>query len=170
LAWAWLHIHAARGGTWKQGVHVLRVDWPVYPRRVEHNTVAEGGNRRWAEADQRTSGRRHQRRLTSPPLPSRGARRSTETGKIQRRSRASRRPSQPSQPVCREVRQTPVPLRGLRHCGRRRQERHSISAATPSSISTVTPSPMIASLVGRFMIKTLHEKGPGLLPGRRPQL
>ncbi len=24
----------------------LRVDWPVYPRRAEHNTVAEGGNRR----------------------------------------------------------------------------------------------------------------------------
>ena len=23
-----------------------RVDWPVYPRRAEHNTVAEGGNRR----------------------------------------------------------------------------------------------------------------------------
>ena len=58
----------------------------------------------------------------------------------------------------------------LRHCAHRRQERHSISAATPSIISTVTPSPMIASLVGRFMIKTLHEKGPGLLPGRRPHL
>jgi hypothetical protein len=58
----------------------------------------------------------------------------------------------------------------LRHCVHRRQERHSISAATPSSISTVTASPMIASLVGRFMIKTLHEKGPGLLPGRRPHL
>jgi hypothetical protein len=26
-----------------------RVDWPVYPRRAEHNTVAKGGNRRWAE-------------------------------------------------------------------------------------------------------------------------
>ena len=26
-----------------------RVDWPVYPRHTEHNTVAEGGNRRWAE-------------------------------------------------------------------------------------------------------------------------
>ena len=64
----------------------------------------------------------------------------------------------------------PVPPRGLRHCGRRRQERHSISASTPSRISTVTPSPMIASLVGRFMIKTLHEKGPGLLPGRRTHL
>ena len=48
-AWAWLHIHAALGRTWKQGVQVLRVDWPVYPRRAEHNTVAEGGNRRWAE-------------------------------------------------------------------------------------------------------------------------
>ena len=49
VAWAWLHIHAAPERTWKQGVQVLRVDWPVYPRRAEHNTVAEGGNRRWAE-------------------------------------------------------------------------------------------------------------------------
>ena len=24
-------------------------DWPVYPRRAEHNTIAEGGNRGWAE-------------------------------------------------------------------------------------------------------------------------
>jgi len=24
-------------------VQVLRVDWPVYPRRAEHNTVTEGG-------------------------------------------------------------------------------------------------------------------------------
>ena len=31
------------------GSAALRVDWPVYPRRAEHNTVAEGGNRRWAE-------------------------------------------------------------------------------------------------------------------------
>ena len=31
------------------GSAALRVDWPVYPRRTEHNTVAEGGNRRWAE-------------------------------------------------------------------------------------------------------------------------
>ena len=30
-------------------MQLLRVDWPVYPRRAEHNTVAEGGNRRWAE-------------------------------------------------------------------------------------------------------------------------
>ena len=30
-------------------MQALRVDWPVYPRRAEHNTVAEGGNRRWAE-------------------------------------------------------------------------------------------------------------------------
>ena len=28
------------------GSAALRVDWPVYPRRAEHNTVAEGGNRR----------------------------------------------------------------------------------------------------------------------------
>ena len=27
------------------GSAALRVDWPVYPRRAEHNTVAEGGNR-----------------------------------------------------------------------------------------------------------------------------
>jgi hypothetical protein len=31
------------------GSAALRVDWPVYPRRAEHNTVAEQGNRRWAE-------------------------------------------------------------------------------------------------------------------------
>jgi hypothetical protein len=49
MARAWLHIHAALGRTWKQGVQVLRVDWPVYPRRADHNTVAEGGNRRCAE-------------------------------------------------------------------------------------------------------------------------
>ena len=34
-------------------MQVLRVDWPVYPRRAEHNTVGEGGNRRWAETRQR---------------------------------------------------------------------------------------------------------------------
>jgi hypothetical protein len=49
LAWAWLHIHAALARTWKQGVQVPRVDWPIYPRRAEHNTVAEGRNRRGAE-------------------------------------------------------------------------------------------------------------------------
>jgi hypothetical protein len=50
LAWAWLHIHAALRRTWKQGVQVLRVDWPVYPRRAEHNTAADRGNRRSAVA------------------------------------------------------------------------------------------------------------------------
>ena len=35
-------------GTWKRSA-APRVDWPVYPRRAEHITVAEGGNRRWAE-------------------------------------------------------------------------------------------------------------------------
>ena len=25
------------------GSAALRVDWPVYPRRAEHNTIAEGG-------------------------------------------------------------------------------------------------------------------------------
>ena len=32
------------------GSAALRVDWPVYPRRAEHNTVAVGGNRRSAIA------------------------------------------------------------------------------------------------------------------------
>ena len=31
------------------GSAALRVDRPVYPRRADHNTVAEGGNRRLAE-------------------------------------------------------------------------------------------------------------------------
>ena len=38
------------------GSAALRVDWPVYPRRAEHNTVAEGGNRRWAETARRPVG------------------------------------------------------------------------------------------------------------------
>jgi hypothetical protein len=42
-------LHAAPRRTWKQGAQPLRVNWPVYPRRAEHNTVAEGGNRRRAE-------------------------------------------------------------------------------------------------------------------------
>ena len=55
-------------GTWKRGV-APRVDWPVFPRSSEHNTVAVGGNRRWTKtarqnvfqsrspwADQRTRG------------------------------------------------------------------------------------------------------------------
>jgi hypothetical protein len=69
MARAWLHIHAALGRTWKQGVQVLRVDWPVYPRRAEHNTVAEGGNRRWAETC--PSERAYQSRW---PRPTRGPR------------------------------------------------------------------------------------------------
>jgi len=28
------------------GSAALRVDWPVYPRRAEHNTIVEGGNRK----------------------------------------------------------------------------------------------------------------------------
>ena len=40
------------------GSAALRVDWPVYPRRAEHNIVAEGGNRRWAETECRPVGRR----------------------------------------------------------------------------------------------------------------
>ena len=42
-------------GTWKRSA-APRVDWPVYPRRAEHNTVAEGGNRRWAETARRPVG------------------------------------------------------------------------------------------------------------------
>jgi hypothetical protein len=53
-AWAWLHFHAARKGR-GSGSAALRVDWPVYPRRAEHNTVAEGGNRRWAETARQNS-------------------------------------------------------------------------------------------------------------------
>jgi hypothetical protein len=69
--------------------------------------------------------------------------------------------------------------RDLRHCGRRRQERHSISTATPSSISTMTPSPMIPSLVRRSMIKSSMEKRarrtqkikrPGIAPGPSPAI
>jgi hypothetical protein len=38
------------------GSAALRVDWPVYPRRAEHNTVAEGGNRRLDEIARRLMG------------------------------------------------------------------------------------------------------------------
>src|SRR6478735_5755194 len=38
-------LHAARKGR-GSGSAAPRVDWPYYPRRAEHNTVAEGGNRR----------------------------------------------------------------------------------------------------------------------------
>jgi hypothetical protein len=48
MARAWLHFHAARKGR-GSGSAAPRVDWPVYPRPTEHNTLAEGGNRRWAE-------------------------------------------------------------------------------------------------------------------------
>jgi hypothetical protein len=48
MARAWLHFHAARKGR-GSGSAAPRVDWPVYPRRAEHNTVAEGGNRGSAE-------------------------------------------------------------------------------------------------------------------------
>jgi hypothetical protein len=32
---------SSAGRTWKQGVQVLRVDWPVYTRRVERSTVGK---------------------------------------------------------------------------------------------------------------------------------
>ena len=49
MARAWLHFHAARKGR-GSGSAAPRVDRPVYPRRAEHNTVAERGNRRSAIA------------------------------------------------------------------------------------------------------------------------
>ena len=55
-----------RKRTWKQGVQVLRVDWPVYPRRAEHNTVAERGNRRWAEIARRLTGANGDTSFPSP--------------------------------------------------------------------------------------------------------
>ena len=39
------------------GSAALRLDWPVYPRRAEHNTVAERGNRRLAETSSAESPR-----------------------------------------------------------------------------------------------------------------
>jgi hypothetical protein len=93
------------------GSAALRVDWPVYPRRADHNTsprkgIEDGPRLRvkrvpiaLAEADQRTSGRGHQRRLTSPPLPSRGARRSAETGKYPAPFPCRSRPK-PAIPAC----------------------------------------------------------------------
>jgi hypothetical protein len=50
MARAWLHFHAARKGR-GSGRAAPRVDRPVYPRRAEHNTVAEAGNRGWAGRD-----------------------------------------------------------------------------------------------------------------------
>src|SRR6516164_8645440 len=50
MAWARLHYHAALRRTWKQGVQAPRVDRPVYPRRVEHNTVVKEGIERTRSA------------------------------------------------------------------------------------------------------------------------
>ena len=44
-----VRFHAALGDDVEAGSASLRVDWPVYPRRAEHITVAERGNRRWAK-------------------------------------------------------------------------------------------------------------------------
>jgi hypothetical protein len=43
VARAWLHYHAALRKTWKQGMQAPRIDRPVYPRHVDHNTVTGGG-------------------------------------------------------------------------------------------------------------------------------
>jgi hypothetical protein len=48
MARAWLHFHAARKGR-GSGSAAPPVNWPVYPRHAENNTVAEGGNRGSAE-------------------------------------------------------------------------------------------------------------------------
>ena len=49
------------------GSAALRVDWPVYPRRAEHNTVAEGGNRRWAETARQNAFQSRWPTRASPP-------------------------------------------------------------------------------------------------------
>jgi hypothetical protein len=110
-------------GTWKRSA-APRVDWPVYPRRAEHNTIAEVGNRRWAEiarqnafqsrwpeADQRTPGRGGGRPANRGGRQQAGAlgRRRGQTGKfsavpVPAVYEASRR-----QPVRRDVRQKTPP-------------------------------------------------------------
>ena len=40
-------------GDVEAGSAALRVDWPVYPRPAEHNTIAEGGIEDWAETARR---------------------------------------------------------------------------------------------------------------------
>jgi hypothetical protein len=86
------------------GSAALRVDWPVYPRRAEHNTVAEGGNRRWAETARQNAFQSHwpwptrrppgrgggPLRRTWPDAKHAGAlgRRRGQTGRIQCRSRS----------------------------------------------------------------------------------
>jgi hypothetical protein len=48
VAWAWLHSHAARKER-GSGVQPRVSAREAYRRRAEHNTIAEGGNRRRAE-------------------------------------------------------------------------------------------------------------------------
>jgi hypothetical protein len=50
VAGAWLRFHAALEEGVEAGSAALRVNWPVYPRRVDHNTVMEGGIDKRAEA------------------------------------------------------------------------------------------------------------------------
>src|ERR1700722_4788710 len=75
-------------GTWKRSA-APRVDWPVYPRRAEHNTVAEGGNRRWAETAGQNAfqsrwprGRPEDPRLRAPHSPPRLARKRPRPGRL----------------------------------------------------------------------------------------
>jgi hypothetical protein len=84
-----VRFHAALGMTWKQGAHPCVSTGRSNPRRAKHNTVAEGGNRGWAEtarpnafqsrllrADQGQSVMPHQPRTWcehGSPAPPRGA-------------------------------------------------------------------------------------------------
>ena len=49
------------------GSAALRLDWPVYPRRAEHNTIAEGGNREGAETARQNGSNRAGRGSTRRP-------------------------------------------------------------------------------------------------------
>jgi hypothetical protein len=105
-------------GTWKRSA-APRVDRPVYPRRAEHNTVAEGGNRRWAEiarrpvvlvelADDpedrvRDAATRRGATCSLPPARWRGESKPGKSEPFPCRFAAS---AQPSQPVRREIRQS----------------------------------------------------------------
>jgi len=82
-----VHYHAAPRRTWKQGVQALRVDRPVYPRRVEYSTLVKGGIENWARLARHdpltdscpsaASGRPPRR----SPLPDGAARRDDQTNR-----------------------------------------------------------------------------------------
>jgi hypothetical protein len=91
------------------GVQAPRVDRPVYPRRVELNTLTKGGNRRWAETACRPVGLAE---LADDPE---NVVRDVQQASLKKGNAASFPPrpaalSQPFQPVRREVRQKTLPL------------------------------------------------------------